>query len=71
MNEYKLFVRECRKKIAEKNLSQRQVAEVVGGHLSSINGQLSGRMGRMSAQRAFDMARLLGISMDRILEEST
>lgn len=71
MNEYKHFIRECKKQIALQNLTQASVAKAVGADRGSLNSQLGQRTGHMSAQRAFDMARLLGISMDRILEEST
>ena len=67
--EYELFLREVKKQIAVRNLTQLEVAHRIRTHRETLSQYLSGRTA-MRAQTAFELARILGISLDKIIEEA-
>ena len=69
MNEYKLFIREVRKQMAVQNMTQAAVANQLQIDRATLNQQLAG-VREMRASVAFGLARILGISLDKIMEEA-
>lgn len=63
---YSAFLRECKRKIAVKELRQGDVGKRLGMSNQNVCLILNGRV-MLRADRVFRLAKLLGISIDRIL----
>ena len=64
---YSAFLRECKRKIAVKELRQGDVGKRLGMSNQNVCLILNGRV-MLRADRVFRLAKLLGISIDRILD---
>lgn len=69
MNEYELFIRECKKQIAVRGLTQYRVADMTGKTQAFVNKFLNGH-GTILSTAMFDMARVLGVDLGKIQREA-
>ncbi len=67
--EYDRFIAEVRKQMALQNITQVEAAKRIRADRGNLNQQISGRNKGMRAQTMFDLAKLLHISLDKIMEE--
>ena len=68
--EYDRFIAEVRKQMAVQDITQVEAAKRIRADRGNLNQQISGRNKGMRAQTMFDLAKLLHISLDKIMEES-
>lgn len=68
--EYDRFIAEVRKQMAVQDITQVEAAKRIRADRGNLNQQISGRKKGMRAQTMFDLAKLLHISLDKIMEES-
>ena len=69
MTEYDLFIRECRKRIAVRGLTQMRVCIETESSPSYMNRVLSGET-NISAKKMFALARFLDIDLGDIQREA-
>ena len=69
MTKYKLFIREVKKQIAVRGLSQYEVADMIGTSQAFVNNVLNGRR-VPNAHRVFALAWALGIDLGQIQREA-
>lgn len=67
--EYDRFIAEVRKQMAVQDITQVEAAKRIRADRGNLNQQISGRNKGMRAQTMFDLAKLLHISLDNIMEE--
>lgn len=69
MTEYKLFIREVKKQIAVRGLSQYEVADMIGASQPWVNHILNGDR-TPNVHHLFSLARVLGIDLGQIQREA-
>lgn len=67
--EYERFIAEVRKQMAVQDITQVEAAKRIRADRGNLNQQISGRNKGMRAQTMFDLAKLLHISLDKIMED--